>query len=270
MATNYIKKYLSKDTAISEIKLLLGADIEKIKIIVVVEGEDDTSFLSKFFREHVILVESYSGKQGVEDIINTQEIYDNRVIGVRDKDYCDRPSNERIFFYDRCCLEMMIIENAESFISICSEYYKGELRADKLKEHILKELYKLSMLRKYNEENNKSINFKGLSFQNFIDNENRLNEDNLKKCITKINADPIDFDCLSEVPRDYSIEDFLNITNGHDFVNFFKVISDKMNNKMPSSKQISTNLRVSYNRASFLKTDIYESINVYFNNKVWE
>ena len=104
MATNSIRTNLSKDTTISEIKLLLSADREKIKKIVVVEGEDDIIFLSRFFNKDVILFESFSGKQGVEEIINTREICDFRVIGIRDKDYCNGHSNKRRFFYDRCCL----------------------------------------------------------------------------------------------------------------------------------------------------------------------
>lgn len=274
MVTNSIKTNLNKDTTISEIKLSLGADIERIKKIVVVEGEDDTKFLSKFFSKDVTLFESYSGKQGVEEIINTQEICDFRVIGIRDKDYCDTPSNERIFFYDRCCLEMMIIENTESFKSICHEYYKGNLESEKLKEFILNELYMLSMLRKYNEENNNDIKFQGLTFSDFIDNENRLIEDNLKRSITKINGEKsIDFNCLSRIPKDFSIEEFLNITNGHDFINFFKVVSDRTRTSKkycPNRKQISIGLRIAYDRLAFVKTDMYKSIKAYFDDNIWE
>lgn len=274
MATNSIRTNLSKDTTVSEIKLSLGADIEKIKKIVVVEGEDDTAFLSKFFSKHVTLFESYSGKQGVEEIINSREIRDSRVIGIRDKDYCDRHSNERIFFYDRCCLEMMIIENTESFKNICHEYYKGNLESEKLKELILNELYMLSMLRKHNEENNNDIKFQGLTFSDFIDNENRLIEDNLKRSITKINGEKsIDFNCLSGIPKDFSIEEFLNITNGHDFINFFKVVSDRTRTSKkycPNRKQISIGLRIAYDRLAFVKTDMYKSIKDYFDDNIWK
>lgn len=274
MATNSIRTNLSKDTTISEIKLLLGADREKVKKIVVVEGEDDTIFLSKFFNEDVILFESFSGKQGVEEIINTREICNFRVIGIRDKDYCYRSSNKRIFFYDRCCLEMMIIENTESFNNICHEYYKGDLESEKLKEFILNELYMLSMLRKYNEENNNDIKFRGLKFSDFIDNENRLIEDNLKISIMQINGEKsIDFNCLSEIPEDFSIEELLNITNGHDFINFFKVVSDRTrtsNKDCPNKKQLSRDLRISYNNIAFVKTDMYKSIKTYFNGNIWK
>lgn len=274
MATNSIKTNLSKDDTVSKIKLLLGADIEKNKKIVVVEGEDDTAFLSRFFSKHVTLFESYSGKQGVEEIINSPVIRDSRVIGIRDKDYCDRPSNDRIFFYDRCCLEMMIIENTESFKSLCHEYYKGNLESEKLKELILNELYKLSMLRKYNEENNNNIKFEGLKFNDLIDRDNRLIEDELKSSITQINAEKsIDFNCLSEIMEDSSIEEFLNITNGHDFINFFKVVSDRTRTSKkycPNRKQISIDLRISYHRIAFVKTNMYESIKIYFNDNIWD
>ena len=45
MGTNSIKANLTKDSIISDIKLLLGADINKENIYVVVEGDDDIKFL---------------------------------------------------------------------------------------------------------------------------------------------------------------------------------------------------------------------------------
>ena len=41
MGINSIKTNLTKDSIISDIKLLLGADINKENVYVVVEGEDD-------------------------------------------------------------------------------------------------------------------------------------------------------------------------------------------------------------------------------------
>lgn len=266
MGINSIKRYMNKEEIISNIKLLLGADRECKNIFVVVEGGDDIKFLKKFFSENVIIFESYSGKQGLEEIIETQK--NARVIGIRDRDYCLQPNNKRIFFYDRCCLEMMIIENCNSFKSIFYEYYQGPMASDKLKNHILSELYKLSILRKYNEENKKGINFKGLSFSNLIDKENKLNETVLKDCIEKKNgAKAIDFSWNEVISNNFSISNLLDITNGHDFISFFKVLCDVDNKDNVKAREISSTLRGAYRDDDFIKTKLYEDIKSSFKNK---
>ena len=62
MGTNSIKTCLNKDSIISDIKLLLGADINKENVYVVVEGEDDTKFLRRYLNSNVMIYESFSGK----------------------------------------------------------------------------------------------------------------------------------------------------------------------------------------------------------------
>lgn len=266
MGTNSIKRYMNKEEIISNIKLLLAADRENKNIFVVVEGGDDIKFLKKFFSENVIIFESYSGKQGLEEIIETQD--NTKVIGIRDKDYCLQPNNKRIFFYDRCCLEMMIIENCNSFNSIFCEFYQGPMDSDELKNHILSELYKLSILRKYNEENKKGINFKGLSFSDLIDKENKLNERVLKAYIEKKNSTiAIDFSWNEVISNNLSISNLLDITNGHDFISFFKVLCDVDNKDNVKPREISSTLRGTYRDDDFIKTKLYENIKNSFENK---
>lgn len=98
MGTNSIKANLTKDSIISDIKLLLGADINKENIYVVVEGDDDIKFLRKYLNSNVTIYESFSGKNGVEKIVNSKIIFSSRVIGIRDKDYCNDVKNKKIFF----------------------------------------------------------------------------------------------------------------------------------------------------------------------------
>lgn len=103
MGTNSIKTNLTKDSIISDIKLLLGADINKENVYVVVEGDDDIKFLRRYLNSNVIIYESFSGKNGVEEIVNSKNISNSRVIGIRDKDYYNNLKSKKIFFYDRCC-----------------------------------------------------------------------------------------------------------------------------------------------------------------------
>lgn len=270
MGTNSIKKNLTKDSIISDIKLLLGADINKENVYVIVEGGDDSKFLRRYINSNVMIYESYSGKNGVEEIVQSENICSSRVIGIRDKDYCNTPKDKKIFFYDRCCLELMIAEFDIAFNSIYYEFYNGEMNPYKLKEHILTQLFKVSHVRKYNEENKMKINFKGLSFQSIIDDESKLNEDKFIEQLKKLNSgNSINFMDIIDNLQYQNTEDMLDITNGHDFILLFKVICDKTcSKKSVNEKQISSVLRGSFNEELLKKTIFYRSICEYFDNKV--
>ena len=270
MGTNSIKKYLTKDSIISKIKLLMGSDINKENVYIIVEGHDDIKFLKKFCKSNVTIDESFSGKSGVEEIINSKEIKSSRVIGIRDKDYCNIFNKDRIFFYDKCCLEMMIINFDESFDSIYFEFYNGEMESNELKEHILVELNMLSNIRKYNEEYRKGINFNGLSFNNFIDDKGLLDKNKLIENLKRLNfGKELNFNTIKEYLKNTNTNDLLEITNGHDFILFFKTLCDKNTKKnCASENNISLALRTSFNKHLFEKTLLYKNINNYFDNKV--
>ena len=273
MGTNSIKANLTKDSIISDIKLLLGADINKENIYVVVEGDDDIKFLRRYLNSNVTIYESFSGKNGVEEIVNSKIIFNSRVIGIRDKDYCNDVKNKKIFFYDRCCLEMMIAEFDKAFNGIYCEFYNGEMEPHKLKEHILTELFKVSQLRKYNEENKMEINFKGLSFQSIIDDEYKMDENKFIEQLKRLNPrKSINFTNIINESKHQNTDNMLDITNGHDFILLFKVICDKNCDKnYVNEKQISSVLRGSFSETFLKETTLYKNVSDYFNNevKVW-
>ena len=268
MENNSIKKHLTKDSIISDIKLLLGADINKENVYVVVEGDDDIKFLRRYLNSNIMIYESFSGKNGVEEIVQSETIRSSRVIGIRDKDYCNDDKGKKIFFYDRCCLEMMITEFDKAFNGIYCEFYNGEMEPDKLKEHILTELFLVSQVRKYNEENKIGINFKGLSFQSIIDDKFKIDTEKFIDQLRKLNSGKqIDFTSIIE-----NTDNKLDITNGHDFILLFKVISDKgCSKKSVNEKNISSVLRSSFSEEFLKETTLYKSVSDYFVNKfkVW-
>ena len=268
MGTNSIKSNLSKETAISQIKLSLGADIKKENMIIVVEGQDDIKFLRKFCKPNTKIFESYSGKQGVEEIICSKIINDFRVIGIRDKDYCNTPIYNRIFFYDKCCLEMMILSFDEIFESLYSEFYNGKINSYELKELIFKELYKISITRKYNEENGLSIKFSGLNFNNLITND-KLELPTFINELKKINSGKYipNFERLLNSKVEEEV-DYFNITNGHDFLYFFKTICDKSKNNTTgiSKDAIPSAIRTSFSKIHFKLTKLYQTTKEYCKN----
>ena len=217
-----------------------------------------------------MIYESFSGKNGVEEIVQSKNICSSRVIGIRDKDYCNDDKGKKIFFYDRCCLEMMITEFDKAFNGIYHEFYNGEIEPDKLKEHILTELFIVSQVRKYNEENKIGIIFKGISFQSIIDDKFKIDTEKFIDQLKKLNSGkPIDFTSIIGELLYQNTDNKLDITNGHDFILLFKVICDKgCSKKSANEKNISSVLRSSFSEEFLKETTLYKSVSDYFVNKV--
>lgn len=261
MGENSIKSNLPIETSISETKLLVNAN----HICLIVEGDEDYKFWKKFIiTENVNIIQSYAGKHGVEKIVN--QVNHIRAIGVRDKDYCTSENLERIFFYDRCCMEMMIISANAVYDSLCYEFLSGDPSSKYVEKiHILRELFTLSKLRKYNEEECRGINFKGLDVYNFVDDRNKLDLSKAKKKLLELNPNkPLDL-TIDDV-QELTIDNLLDITNGHDFIGFFKGVCDNYNKRSVDVKNLSSALRVAYNLPLFKDTDLYQSIIKYSEN----
>ena len=122
MENNSIRRNLRREDIISEIRLLCGEDYSKVKTFVIVEGDDDLKFIKNKFNSKAYGFESFSGCDGVEEIVNYFQS-DKRVIGIRDKDYSNLISgSNKIFLYDYHSLEIMLAMNNESFESVCTEF----------------------------------------------------------------------------------------------------------------------------------------------------
>ncbi len=70
MNKNSIRKNLKREDIVSEIRLLRGEDYEKEKTFVIVEGDDDLKFFKNKFNSNAYVFESFSGCDGVEEIVN--------------------------------------------------------------------------------------------------------------------------------------------------------------------------------------------------------
>ena len=84
-----IRSNQTKDDLVTTIKLELSADIRKKKCFLLVEGNDDVIFSRKIFQKDVVCYESFSGKAGLDELIESSELGDYRVIAIKDKDYCN-------------------------------------------------------------------------------------------------------------------------------------------------------------------------------------
>lgn len=270
MENNSIKDNLSKEDMISDILLCLGADIYRESIYLIVEGGDDIRFLQSFLADNVYIYESYDGKSGVEYIAGRRFANNNRVIGIRDRDYQIAPISNKIFYYDYGCMEMMIIKNNDVFQNLCAEYYSGEKNFLQLRMDILKELKYLSVIRMYNEKDEWRKTIRGISINlawnsgdEKIDNQIILNK------INQVNNGFFKDDILQKIEKEYKTEwreeEFFYYTQGHDFFMLFAAICNQYRTKGINHTEMEASSRCIFRKSDFLNADLYNKLNTYEN-----
>mgnify|MGYP005785006087 FL=1 len=260
MATNSILDNLTSKDMISTIKLEIGADVNKEKTFLVVEGKDDKKFLKYLVKDNVVICESYSGKKGIEEILEKFK-NNKRIIGIRDRDYEKRKLDNRIFFYDFCNIEMMIINDDDAFEKICCEYYEGEIKYNELRKNILQNLLLISILRKRNEDEKKMWNFNGINYD--IDEEGKIVEESLFFHLQRINPSKSKDEFVFSLKRIKKYEELLNITNGHDFTKIFIKYCKKENKKNINENNLLEVFRCAFSKEAFKKTSLYKDIKHY-------
>ncbi len=263
MHDNSIRTNISKEDIISDIKLTKSADPNKEQVYIVVEGPDDIKFMAKFLSDNVFLYESYSGKDGVEEIVTYFNT--NEVIGIRDKDYQLLKRSSFIFYYDYCCLEMMIILSDNVFQNLCTEYYQGKLVFSDLRLKILQALKEVCIIRKYNEQKLWGINFHAIKPSKYW-NSSTMSIDyvNLYNDISDIRKNGFDKSLIdSDMMISWKYDDYLSNTQGHDFFSIFAAVCSTK--KGISQENISAAARVGYNITDFQKTRLYKDLSSYSN-----
>jgi hypothetical protein len=212
--------------------MTLGADYNHEKAIIIVEGPDDIEFLNGKLSENVDIYESFSGKEGVKEIVS--HFSEKRVLGICDKDYSPPTPEGNIIYYDNSCLEMMMIGNENVFKSFVDNFYFGNETAENLLMKIFTNLKWLSVFRKLNSENSWEVRFKGLSIAASCVSPNlAISVDMLLQKLTEINKDLISnhreflVSVSIEARQDFDIDTYLNITQGHDFIEYFQKIAQE-------------------------------------------
>lgn len=261
---NSIKRYVSKETAIAELRLLLNHPCSKNNVYIVVEGSDDVKLLSKFFINPANLIESYSGCEGVEYIVNTLFSEKQNVIGIRDKDFLDHPSSSKIFFYDYNCIEMMIISNKDIFYTVCIENYEGTKTYEEFFEDILKKLKVVSIIRKINYINGLSINFKTIYYNLLV---KKSTEENWNSDVLKALKDGNRFIINEEfeqavnavLEEEWDLQCYLNNIQGHDFLLLMKAFCQKECSSK-SYDWLGTSIRCCFTIEKFRNTSLYNNL----------
>lgn len=268
MGQNSIRCNLSKEDIIAEIRLTLSADFEHKKGIVVVEGEDDILFFNGRLHQDIDLKESFSGKCRVEEIV--YYFSDDRVIGICDIDYDSRSTCPQMLYYDYSCLEMMLISNDSVFSPFFYAYYQGSKSPQEIRSQVLSNLKWLSLYRKLSSENGWDVRFNGLSVTKSFDQDKQIIDiARLLEQIHTLNPGLISrnrgqLELLSEACRhEYSLEEYLLITQGHDFLYCFQAFCEstkRLKGKSPSVEELFRALLCSCHPNNFSEFQLYQSL----------
>lgn len=259
-----IRQHLTKDEMIAEIKMMLSADIVNKYQFLLVEGQDDITFFEGKTTNNVWIYESYSGKDGVYEIVNFFDI--DSVIGICDRDY-DKKAHKNIYYYDYANLEMMLLSNNKSFESFVNANYHGTLKCIKLRETIFDNLKFLSLLRKKSFENHLNICFRGLSFTECF-KENTFNNSVLIKQISDrnknlaLNYRKLLIEIRNTCDDNIDINTYFSITQGHDFLCCFQLYcnQNRIRKKSVNIETLIISLISSYHFSYFKETNLYNSL----------
>ena len=265
MDNNSIRKHLKREDIISEIRLLRGEDYKKEKTFVIVEGDDDLKFFKNKFNDNTYGFESFSGCDGVEEIVNYFQS-DQRIIGIRDKDYSSLTSGEnKIFLYDYHSLEIMLAMNDESFESICSEFYCGNENVFDLRNKVFQKLKYISCFREKNLSEGWELITENISIDELYRKSKLDCKEDIIKEINRPSKNNYDSEKQSIVEEHYHfVTDLKLITRGHDFSELFKVICNTSGiEKNIKSKDVELGLRTSFTKESFKRTNLFKSLSEY-------
>ena len=108
---------LSREELLETIRLVMAEDLDKTHIVILFEGDSDRRFVEKYLNiENIYCYESPSGKRDLSGLLTDTGRcpYSERVIALRDRDYADPAAESpRLFMYDDCALELMLLHHPE-------------------------------------------------------------------------------------------------------------------------------------------------------------
>ena len=255
---------------------------------VLVEGETDELFYSKFLNDDKCLIEICHGKQNVLDAISILDARNKKVnyLGLVDKDYDfinKSTYSSNIIKTDAHSVETMCV-SSESFNNVINEYFDSE-KIEKIEKktslplvsHLLNLAKEIAGIRIISQIDGYNFQFKPsetkpkeLEYAKFICKENFtfLGLDTLLESIKRYynQAVGITNNELSEKIEQLDLDQYelLNLCHGHDLsriivVGLKKAIG-KNATKTASIGEIERALRLAYTKDEFYQTDIKKQI----------
>ena len=250
-----IRENRTKEDFVAELGLLFNEDIDGSLCVVLVEGTDDVRFMENLLEDNVVCEEvPYGGKHGIDDIMKMEDpvVQKKEVIAIRDKDYIEVTQlPDRVFLYDGCCLETMILMNCDIAEEFYKKNYNGCFEKDAYLVNIMRQLAPYSILRKLNELENWGISFSKIGFGDLIDRESLK----IEELFVKVGQ----LDRLSwcmELAAGITDAELWDITNGHDFCRYLSGTSI-FRRKELNDNGVREILFELYRKSDFKRTRLY-------------
>lgn len=264
---------------------------------VLVEGENDELFYSKFLDKSEVQIEICHGKKNVLDTIQILEDNDagKKYVAIVDKDYdflLEKPfESNNLIRTDYHDIETMCI-SSKTFEDFSREYFKSEKvenlcskKTKNLKEHLLELARPIAELRILSIKKNYTLKFKPsgketkeLDYTKFICKENYdfLGNDRLLQAIERFHNQRLpksNEELIHELESlDLTKYEILDIVHGHDLSNIIVVGLKKSIGKSSLNKKkrddVERALRLSYSREEFAKTQIFKQLNAISNTLI--
>lgn len=256
-----IRENESLQDMVDTLRLELSQDISHKLRVVIVEGDDDVSFVKNVFEPNVCVYESISGKQDVKNLIESMELQDERIIGIRDVDYADRTTMpDRLFCYDNCCLEVMLFSNDAVFQQIFHTYYQGTTDVEDLLGRVLQELSPLSILRRENERNQWNIDLRRAHIGDCVDTDHETLDH--EKVFHKLSQTYMTLDDCKIQGNALNEDQLMDITNGHDMCRFMGAILQDKKGSLGEDRTFRL-LLCNYRKEDFQTTRLYDEVRSY-------
>lgn len=271
MSANSIFSNLTAENTAAEISLILSADYMRKKTVILLEGEDDVKVFRFLVSDSVTLIKAYGASTTVDKFMPENFPDEKRVIGIRDKDYQTEKRFRRIFYCDYCCCEMMLVSDDETFERVAVNFYRGKLPSNKLRHEILSKLFYVSAVRLCSDRYHWGLRISDTDLSKIINPRvtptrrsviNFVNAYNPRNKIYEKRVRQI-----AAVRNTGKTEDYLEITNGHDFVEALLIYctqsSSSSKRRSLTDKVLSGALRCSYSLSAFKKTRLYAELTEY-------
>ncbi|MCQ2607753.1 MAG: DUF4435 domain-containing protein [Bacteroidales bacterium] len=232
---NSISESLTKDSLISSVIQTFRNPVNKGKVLVALEGQDDVNMYEDVFSSTVTILDFLKSKAYFPAVFTAvNEFYPNRFMGICDADFENldsvRPDFANIFFTDGHDTEIL------SLAIGCGEdmcnLYGVPIPEQGVFEFVCNSVKEISFIKWYNHEICKAICFDGMHPDPYIQDDNSIN---MTSYWSKLKLHPanasIDFD-EAQVAAFVSGKkiDFDQITNGHDAYRYLYQYIRRVNN----------------------------------------
>lgn len=254
-----IRENQKVEDLITTIRMELNNDIDGQLNLILVEGSDDISFVKRIFNPEVVCYESFAGKKGILVAIQSDEIADERVIAIVDKDY-DRETEfpERTWCYDTCCLETMLLSNENVREGMYRTYYKGTKEKEEFFSNALTELAPISILRKRNMDEKLQINLKKAQLADCI--EIQSEKIDMEQVFRNVGQDSLQ-ECQNTA-KQLQVDELYEYTNGHDICNFLGRLFQSGKGDLGEAR-VRDIMICSYRNDDFKRTKLFQGILAY-------